>query len=129
MSASGHSRPMHSVPVPINIRCYSNSDIIVRRSEVTLRAIFDSLAGVGLPAHFRFAPKADISPYEKLVATGQEATISPHYSITSSARASSDDGRVRPSALAVFRLIANSYVVGVCTGRSAAFSPLRMRST
>jgi len=34
----GHSRPMHSVPVPINVRCYSNSDIIVRRSEVTLRA-------------------------------------------------------------------------------------------
>jgi hypothetical protein len=30
---------MHSVPVPINVRCYSNSDIIVRRSEVTLRAI------------------------------------------------------------------------------------------
>jgi hypothetical protein len=29
---------MHSVPVPINVRCYSNSDIIVRRSEVTLRA-------------------------------------------------------------------------------------------
>jgi hypothetical protein len=38
MSAVGHSRPMHSVPVPINVRCYSKSDIIVRRSEVTLRA-------------------------------------------------------------------------------------------
>jgi hypothetical protein len=38
MSQMGHSRPMHSVPVPINVRCYSNSDIIVRRSEVTLRA-------------------------------------------------------------------------------------------
>jgi len=33
---------MHSVPVPINVRCYSNSDIIVRRSEVTLRATSDS---------------------------------------------------------------------------------------
>ena len=33
----GHLRPMHSVPAPINVRCYSNSDIIVRRSEVTLR--------------------------------------------------------------------------------------------
>jgi hypothetical protein len=30
---------MHSVPVPINVRCYPNSDVIVRRSEVTLRAI------------------------------------------------------------------------------------------
>jgi len=29
---------MHSIPVPINVRCYSNSDIIVRRSEVTLGA-------------------------------------------------------------------------------------------
>ena len=37
-SLLGHSRPMHSVPVPINVGCYSNSDIIVRRrSEVTLR--------------------------------------------------------------------------------------------
>src|ERR1700684_3870457 len=33
-----HSRPMQSVPVPINVRCYSNSNMIVRRSEVTLRA-------------------------------------------------------------------------------------------
>jgi hypothetical protein len=39
-SATGHSRPTHSVPVPIDVRCYSNSDIIVRRSEVTLRADF-----------------------------------------------------------------------------------------
>jgi hypothetical protein len=40
----GHSRPMHSVPVPINVRCYY-SDIIVRRSEVTLGA-----AGIGARA-------------------------------------------------------------------------------
>ena len=38
MSLLGHSRPMHLVPVPINDRCYSNSDIIVRRIEVTLRS-------------------------------------------------------------------------------------------
>ena len=29
---------MHSVRVPINVRCYSNSAIIIRRSAVTLRA-------------------------------------------------------------------------------------------
>src|SRR4249920_3387972 len=29
-----------------------------------------------------------------------------------------------PSALAVLRLMANSYLVGACTGRSAGFSPL-----
>src|SRR5881227_1968962 len=51
------------------------------------------------------------------------------HSITSSARASSDDGTSTPSALAVFRLITSSYLVGACTGRSAGFSPLRMRST
>ena len=36
---------------------------------------------------------------------------------------------VRPSAFAVLRLITSSYLVGACTGRSAGFSPLRMRST
>jgi hypothetical protein len=51
------------------------------------------------------------------------------YSITSSARASSAGGTVMPSALAVFMLMTSSYLVGACTGRSAGFSPLRMRST
>ena len=55
--------------------------------------------------------------------------ISRHHSITSSAVESSDCGIVMPSALAVFRLIASSYLVGACTGRSDGFSPLRMRST
>jgi hypothetical protein len=50
------------------------------------------------------------------------------YSITSSARASSVGGTVRPSAFAVLRLIASSYLVAFCTGKSAGFSPLRMRS-
>jgi hypothetical protein len=50
------------------------------------------------------------------------------YSITSSARASSVGGTVRPSALAVLRLIISSYLVGSCTGRSRGFSPLRIRS-
>jgi hypothetical protein len=54
---------------------------------------------------------------------------SPHHSITSSAVASSAGGTVRPSAFAVLRLITSSNLVGCCTGRSAGFSPLRMRST
>src|SRR5262245_51640772 len=53
----------------------------------------------------------------------------PGYSITSSARASRVGGTSRPSALAVLRLMTSSYLVGACTGRSAGFSPLRMRST
>src|SRR5262245_30338499 len=52
-----------------------------------------------------------------------------NYSITASARASSEGGTVMPSALAVLRLITSSYLVGACTGMSAGFSPLRMRST
>src|SRR6185369_12428083 len=51
------------------------------------------------------------------------------HSITSSARASSVGGISRPRALAVLRLTTSSYLVGACTGRSAGFSPLRMRST
>jgi hypothetical protein len=37
-------------------------------------------------------------------------------------------GTSRQSAFAVLRLITSSYLVGFCTGRSAGFSPLRMRS-
>src|SRR5262249_6732941 len=51
------------------------------------------------------------------------------HSMTSSARASNVDGTSRPSALAVLRLITSWYLVGSCTGRSAGFSPFRMRST
>ena len=50
----------------------------------------------------------------------------PLYSITSSARASSVGGIVRPSAFAVLRLMTSSKVVACCTGRSAGFSPLRI---
>jgi hypothetical protein len=56
--------------------------------------------------------------------------LAPPHSITSSARASTLAGEIwAPRALAVFRFMTNSYFVGACTGRSAGFSPLRMRST
>jgi hypothetical protein len=51
------------------------------------------------------------------------------YSITSSAIASSVFGMAMPNALAVLRLTTNSNLVGCTTGRSAGFSPLRMRPT
>src|SRR5262249_59496485 len=47
-----------------------------------------------------------------------------HYRMISSARTNSDCGIVRPSALAVLRLITNSNLVGCSTGRSAGFGPL-----
>src|SRR5690348_15791936 len=51
------------------------------------------------------------------------------HSITSSAVARSVSGTARPRALAVLILMANSNLVGCWTARSAAFSPLRIRST
>src|SRR5262245_40524457 len=51
------------------------------------------------------------------------------HSINWSARPISVLGTLRLSVLAVLRLITSSYLVGACTGRSAGFSPLRMRST
>src|SRR5207237_456867 len=49
------------------------------------------------------------------------------HSITSSARARNDSGIARPIAFAVLRLMTSSNLVGCTTGRSAGFSPLRMR--
>ena len=51
------------------------------------------------------------------------------HSITSSARASSVGGTVRPSALAVVRLMTRSNLVGCSTGMSAGFAPRRILST
>src|SRR6476620_11198534 len=48
---------MHSVPVPINVRCYFNSDIIIRRSEVTLRAIRDRVEPTASPAMSAIPPR------------------------------------------------------------------------
>ena len=48
------------------------------------------------------------------------------YSITSSARASSVGGTVRPRALAVIRLITRLNLVGCSTGRSPGFAPPRI---
>src|SRR5215472_570733 len=51
------------------------------------------------------------------------------HSITSSARANTLGGTSKPSALAVLMLSTVSYFVGAFTGRSAGFSPFRMRSS
>ena len=51
------------------------------------------------------------------------------YSITSSARASSDGATESPSDLATFMLITSSNLVGCSTGRSAGLAPLSILST
>src|SRR5262249_8321938 len=66
---------------------------------------------------------------EETTGHGTEECSTLHYSITWSARASSDGGIVRPRALAVLRLITSSNLVGCSTGRSAGFAPLRILST
>ena len=52
-----------------------------------------------------------------------------HHSITRSARSNSDGGIVRPSALAVLRLMTSSNFVVCSTGRSPGFAPFRILST
>jgi hypothetical protein len=84
MSALGHSRPSHFVPVLNNVRYASDSDHSRYESELTLWAISGQSAS-------------------------QQKTS---YSITSSAVASSEGGMVIPRALAVLRLITNSNLVG-----------------
>src|SRR5262249_23494008 len=78
-------------------------------------------------------PKADITENRRHVryvpSTDSCSAANRLYSITSSARASSEGGMLRPRALAVLALITNSYLVGACTGRLAGFSPLTMQST
>src|SRR5262245_1292971 len=49
----------------------------------------------------------------------------PHHSITSSAQAIRVAGSSKPSALAVFRLMTSSYLLGAWTGRSAGFFALQ----
>ena len=72
------------------------------------------------------------SGYSRLRLQCPLSAISGHtavHSISSSARESKLGGTVRPIALAAFILIASSYLTGSCTGRSAGFVPLRIRST
>jgi len=51
------------------------------------------------------------------------------YWIISSARSRTDCGLVRPSALAVLRLMTSSNLIGCWTGRSPGLKPLRILST
>ena len=64
-----------------------------------------------------------------VVSTGVWIDALRGYSITSLARASSNCGTVRSSALAAFRLMTSSNVVGCSNGSSAGFSPFKTRTT
>src|SRR4051812_4546518 len=80
------------------------------------------------PGTYRLAPlttkSASRSPHS--VQRNSRAQSGTAYSITSSARARIDGGTVRPSTLAVLRLMKRLNVVGCWTGSSAGLAPLRI---
>ncbi len=76
--------------------------------------------GTNLATVVRKADRAHIAVGASVVAA---------HRITSSARNRTVGGIVRPSALAVFRLMTSSNFVGRSTGRSAGFAPFRILST
>jgi hypothetical protein len=106
-------------------------------------AVSPALLQMSVPVHSRrfersrsmsaMPPIAPAKATCRPVAKGHDRTHAPQqfcrYSITSSAMESTPAGMVRPSALAVLRLINNSNLVGRSTGKSAGFAPFRIRST
>jgi hypothetical protein len=74
------------------------------------------------------APKADTCDATRDVRFGPKADIS-RYSITSSARDSSDDGIMIPSAFAVLLLMTNSNRVACRNGKSVGRAPFRICTT
>ena len=68
-------------------------------------------------------------PSSRRAAEKDDEITTCYHSITSSARASSVEGTVRPSALAVLRLMTRSNLVGCSTGISDGFVPRRTLST
>jgi hypothetical protein len=95
---------------------------------------YGSKAALTAPkSNFRFTPESglnsDIAPCPKSATSRlMHRSNLTAYSMTSSARASSDGGTSRLSALAVLRLITSSYFIGCWTGISAATPPLSRRS-
>src|SRR5262249_16356734 len=74
----------------------------------------------------RLLPVFRHPPAARRPAGQRDERPTPH-SITSSARPISGNGIVRPSVLAVLRLMISSTLVSCWTGMSAGLSPLRMR--
>src|SRR5258706_9912964 len=109
-----HPRRAGRRPIQTNVRDGSDSDLTAPMSD------------------FRFTPqsrlKSDIAggPF-RATSRLMHRNHDQLYSITSSARPSNDWGTVRPSILAVLRLMTISTFVACWTGRSAGFSPFRIR--
>src|SRR5262249_47677877 len=83
-------------------------------------------------SHVRFTPKsgqtAELSPCPLCAKSDLTRCSKNHvHSITSSAMASNEGGMLTPRDLAVLRLMNSSTFVDCWTGKSAGFSPLRIR--
>ena len=98
-----------------------------RNTFANLRASFegmvDPLLTTRCPLYIR---KRTYALHQAMSAKGQKRTLAA-YSIISSAICWRCRGTLRPSVLAVFRLITKSNLLGCKTGRSAGFSPLSTR--
>jgi hypothetical protein len=82
--------------------------------------------------HFRCSPKADVNspPWLPTLCAKsgcEQVQQTAAYSMTSSARTSSEVGILSPSVFAAFKLRTISIFVDCCTGRSDGFSPKRIR--
>ena len=96
-----------------------------RLKAIPMSALGQKQTLAALFGHVRFTPESGHgwNPSGPLRANSRHR---PCYSITSSARASTDAGISSPIALAVLRLRMNSNLVGCCTGRSPGLAPLRI---
>src|SRR5262249_39576547 len=92
------------------------------RPKISVRSTPDSRHDHRRPEHLRSVPQAALSWRSKV-------RVRRPYSITSSARARSVGGIVRPSTLAVLELMTSWNLLGCSTANSAGFAPLRIRST
>src|SRR5215468_2272163 len=117
------------VPVGTDVRFGSKADICGAKRHVRFAPNSDRESGLPQTVMSALPPKADMCVATRDVRFGPKADMLRGHSITTSAVASSAGDIASPSALAVFKFITSSYFVGACTGRSAGFSPLRMRST
>src|SRR5262249_14844402 len=113
---------------PADVRFGSKADICGATSHVRFTPDSDRESGLPQTVMSALPPKADICSAATHVCFGPQADMR-RYSITSSARLSSDCGTVRPRVFAVFWLITNSYLVGLSTARSAGLAPCSILST
>ena len=116
------------------LRCAPSLSLVPARHFVALQGdplVYDLAVGEGVVVTHERTLVVDVGIVGERVAIlsgpGMPSALS-HWMI-SSARTSTDGGIVRPSALAVFRLMTSSNLIGCWTGRSAGLAPFRILST